>query len=118
MFDPVDFYDLANNLVSNNADESMHRCSVGRHYYACFLLARKLLEERRGYYPSNRTSVHADVQQQLIAYNIRGLADQLSKLFRQRKIADYELDNTVGKNESANASTIAKNLMHKLPKQI
>jgi len=83
-FDPLLFLQLADELVTDDADEATLRTAVGRAYYAVFLLARSKVVVR------GRHNIHERVRQAISPENVRA-ASLLGSIASVRFIADYEL---------------------------
>ena len=122
-FDPRQFLELADDLSAPvGTTEAALRTSVGRAYYAAFLVAR----DRLGAIPLlspedlyDRPDVHGKVVQ-TVKGKKSGLGDKLNKLRRLRQQADYVLssDDSGYRPEYANwaknssdARTIAKSII-------
>ena len=83
MFDPIDFFHLAKELI--NEDEASIRTSIGRAYYASFLITRDKLGLRL-----RVPDVHHKVIESL--YGVDPLiANKLHSLRRLRNSSDYDL---------------------------
>ena len=107
VFDPADFFTLAQALITDSSSEASVRSAIGRAYYACYLTARDELygidatrltnSEKKRLVPKS-PSVHGAVRvavatnRNLKPGKAKRLADQLSQLFELRKLADYERD--------------------------
>lgn len=78
------FIRLADDLVTDDADEATLRTAVGRLYYALFLLAR----EKTGL--TGQRSIHERIRTAISPHN-RSLVSQLGTLGHLRNVADYEL---------------------------
>jgi len=91
-FDPRLFHNIAINL-KNNKDidqEGRYRTSVGRAYYAAFLITRNRLKLKGKSFDKNKQ--HKDVREYLKVLNQEYLASQLKTLFDYRVKADYKLN--------------------------
>lgn len=89
-FKPELFGKLASQLLNDDhyEESSRIRTSVGRAYYATFLVARSRLEALGIQF--QRESVHREVHNQ-VKRRDRKLAQKLSTLRQARNDADYEL---------------------------
>lgn len=106
-FDPAGFFELAQELAAPGASEARLRTAVARTYYAVFLVAREKLGV------TTQDDVHSTVIGQVKArYRVAG--DQLDKLRRLRRRADYELDPT-SPNWQADWTTTLEVATHLLP---
>lgn len=108
LFDPLEFFRLGQNLVTNGTAEAEYRTAVGRTYYACHLIARDRLfgTDGRGITRQVRTQIAGsrsagphEVIIKAVAQNphlspvqAKRLSDQLSELKDMRVQADYFRD--------------------------
>ena len=83
-FDPLSFLRLADELVTDDADEATLRTAVGRAYYAVFLIARSRVSVH------GRHNIHERVRQAISPESTRA-ASLLGSIAHVRFIADYEL---------------------------
>ncbi len=109
MFEPLKFLNLAEELVRGDIDEAKIRTSIGRSYYASFLLAR----EAAGLSDLKAPEVHRKVISFLYSKD-PPVANKLHILRRQRNNADYDLDRTFGLEESEESLKMAKNIVERL----
>lgn len=83
-FDPLEFLRVADELVTDDADEATLRTAIGRAYYAIFLLARTKTGVQ------GRRNAHERVREAISPVNDR-LASLLGTIATARYFADYEL---------------------------
>src|SRR5712692_2335973 len=85
-FDPDEFLVIARELVSQGDNEGRLRTAVSRAYYSSMLKARALLHVQ------DKRDVGGKVIGQLRRSRVlRAAGEQLEKLLRLRRAADYEL---------------------------
>ena len=104
MFDPPQFFSLAQKLASG--DEVSVRTSVSRAYYSAFLVAREELGLSRERAPD----VHKRVIEELRVKS-HPVANRLHLLRRMRNTADYELDTCVKSRDAQEALTLAMRIL-------
>ena len=113
-FDPVQFWQLGQDLATPATDEAKVRTAVGRVYYAAFLVAR----DKVGV--TGRRAVHQKTSSALKkGRGSRALGDKLNTLFRLRGVADYQLvpSDPAQRDWAANwkyASALASEIIPKL----
>lgn len=83
MFDSIDFFRLAKKII--NEDEASVRTSIGRAYYASFLIARGKLGLM-----SRHSNIHHKVIESLYGINPM-IANKLHSLRRLRNLANYDV---------------------------
>lgn len=103
MFNPSDFLDVARKLEKNN--EASIRTSVGRAYYASFLTARNVL-----FIDEKTPQVHRKVLGMLYNKN-PVIANKLHYLRRQRNLADYNTELTMGEKDAERAIKFAEEII-------
>jgi uncharacterized protein (UPF0332 family) len=84
-FDPVEFYQFAEEIASQRQRQVALRTAVGRAYYAMFLLARAKTGVRV------KQDAHETVINALEERNEHHIATELGQLRRLREAADYQL---------------------------
>ncbi len=91
-FDPRLFLEIANQLLNDShyEMEGRIRTSIGRAYYAAFLLARKRLQDI-GYSFADVYRLHKDVIETLMDINT-SVGNKLNTLFDHRVDADYRTE--------------------------
>ena len=106
MFDPLDFFKLAKELAGG--DEASIRTSIGRAYYASFLIARDRLElELR------IPEVHQRIVE--ILYKKYPLAaNNLHQLRRLRNLSDYDTKAVLKPTDSEKALELASVVIEKV----
>jgi uncharacterized protein (UPF0332 family) len=109
-FEPVQFYELASALYSEERDdEATRRTVVSRAYYSAFLAAR----ERAGL-RSTGGQVHEAVIRHFQERRDHRLANRLHDLRRQRNQADYDLHIPVTSLQAGAALKQARALLERL----
>lgn len=86
-FDPMTFLQLADELVTFDADEATLRTAIGRAYYAVFLLSRAQTSVK------GRHQVHYRVREAIGSRSSR-LAALLGTMSSMRLLADYDVQPT------------------------
>ena len=94
-FPPREFHTLALWLVGQKTDEASLRTAISRLYYACHLLAKHSLIEKRKWTPSGRGDDHSGVIRELRRGKTTGLGNYLDSLRTLREHADYHVDAAV-----------------------
>jgi hypothetical protein len=94
-FPPREFHNLALWLIEQRNDEASLRTAISRVYYACHLLAKRSLMEKRKWMPSGRGDDHSGVIRELRRGKTTGLGNYLDSLRTLREHADYHVDPTV-----------------------
>ena len=109
VFDPHEFFTLADTLLANSADEASLRTCISRAYYACHLVARDSIygldgrnltksEKKRLAKNPKGSGDHAAIivavatSTHLKSGPAKRLSDQLGQLKEMRERADYILD--------------------------
>ncbi len=108
MFDPVEFLDMAEELIEDRG-EARARTSVGRAYYASFLCARGTA----GLTGLKTPDVHRKVVRFLYAREPLA-ANLLHLLRRQRNHSDYDLQLAIGSSEAKESIKISKRIINSL----
>ncbi len=103
MFNPYDFFDLARKLGKNN--EAGIRTSVGRAYYASFLIARNALS-----IDEKNPQVHRKVLSMLYSRN-PVIANKLHYLRRLRNLADYDIELAMKVDDAEKAIKFAEEII-------
>jgi hypothetical protein len=85
IFDPIEFYRIAEFLAGQDSSEASLRTAVSRMYYAAFLASRDSLQVL------GRRHVHGRVIGELRRHD-RYAGDQLEKLEVLRGLADYQME--------------------------
>ena len=101
-FLPREFHTLALWLVEQRTDEASLRAAISRVYYACHLLAKHSLMEKRKWMPSGRGDDHSGVIRELRRGKTTGLGNYLDSLRTLREHADYHVDPTNPGAENCN----------------
>ena len=104
MFDAVDFYHLAAKLHREGTPAAI-RTSIGRAYYAVFLVARdkaKITDTGKG--------VHNNVAEYYTQRNSK-VSNQLKSCKMLRHIADYKLDKPLTNRDSGNVLREAREIL-------
>ena len=113
-YDPSQFLELADTLVGDDQYEEAgrSRTSVGRAYYAAFLMAKKKLEELGSAFGD----VHRIHEQVIVSVNEKNSAigNKLETLRRYRVDADYTMEAQVNLAISKKCVSIARNVLHSL----
>lgn len=102
-FEPIAFLHLAQQLVgpggaglapSAAASEARVRTTLGRTYYALYLLVRREISRRHGilYRHLQHGTVYTRLQSPLASDEVRNLGRNLEWMYTLRQKADYELD--------------------------
>lgn len=99
-FPPREFQTLALWLVEQRKDEASLRTAISRLYYACHLLAKHSLIEKRNWTPSGRGDDHSGVIRELRRGKTTGLGNYLDNLRTFREHADYHVEPTVSGAEN------------------
>lgn len=107
-FPPRELHDLALWLVDQRKDEASLRTAISRVYYACHLLAKHSLMEKRKWTPSGRGDDHSGVIRELRRGKTTGLGNYLDSLRTLREHADYHVDPTIPGAENC---TVCKKLL-------
>ena len=109
-FNPRKFLQLGKALItisSPNIDEDAKiRTSIGRCYYAAFLVAMKKMERNGVQFPDKK-AVHQDVKD---AYMDRGLTDignKLDQLRELRRRADYDMNSEISMGECKHCAQLS-----------
>jgi len=109
VFDPLEFRQLAKELVSQAPGEAALRTAICREYYGVFLIAR----DRTGVV--GRRKVHKRVRKKVAKVD-SGAAGQLSSLAKLRCQADYDLTPPITLTHWERAESIANNLLPRILK--
>ena len=114
MFNPEKFLEMATFLKDQeDADsECRFRTSIGRAYYAAFLLVRHQLI-LKGYSFGNDAQ-HSDVRKYLKERGNDRLANELETLFGVRVDSDYELRKRIEKNHCENCIMISQGIIESI----
>ena len=104
MFDPANFLPLARKLAGG--DEASARTSVGRAYYASFLIAREKLDLSGLRIPE----VHQRVIEELHIRN-HLIANNLHQLRRMRNNSDYNLHTCINASDARRALMLAERIL-------
>jgi len=101
VFDPKDFYKIAQWLVDQNKDEASLRTAISRVYYAAHHIAATRLIQKGSWEPQGFASDHGGVIKALKQGRLRLRGDELEALRILREHADYHLDAsiTIGNQE-------------------
>ncbi len=97
-FDPYEFINISRSLDTANKSEGEYRTAVSRAYYGILLLAREELLAR-GKIPKivDRTVHHkVSASFNFKPYRHDGVRSRLDSLYRDRVIADYEVEPKIG----------------------
>lgn len=103
MFDPIDFLDLAKELIDGN--EAKLRTSISRAYYASFMFLRDVM---------NIDDKTPEVHKKIVCVLYRKnpiIANKLHLLRRQRNIADYNTHFIVNRENAKNAIKLAEDVI-------
>ena len=91
MFDLLEFYRFANQLVQSPS-EAAYRTAISRAYYAVFLTISNLPAVQRVMPPASyREGSHIDVIRAIRRLHKDSIAEYLSNLKQLRTLADYDL---------------------------
>lgn len=112
-FDPVGFFEAAQDLLSLGRDERYLRSAISRAYYACFHMAR-LGCRRKWLWQPPETGQHRAVVRKLREQHQTFLARELLKLPNLREHADYDLDTPVDQALCDGALALAADLVPRL----
>jgi hypothetical protein len=108
-FPPRDFQTLALWLIEQRQDEASLRTGISRLYYACHLLAKQSLIEKKKWVPSGHGDDHSGVIRELKRGRTTGLGNYLDNLRTLREHADYHVDLNV---RGAENCTVCKKIRH------
>jgi uncharacterized protein (UPF0332 family) len=88
-FDPVEFFQLAEEIYANNTSQAAKRAVIGRSYYAAFLTARN-----KAGIPSKTQDGHLRVIQYYQSKDAASavVGNQLNDLRKMRTDADYDCE--------------------------
>lgn len=103
MFNPSDFLDLATEI--GNDSEARIRTSIGRAYYASFLIVRNALSVGE-----KTPQVHRKVLGMLYSKNPI-IANKLHFMRRQRNMADYDTELTMRAEDAEKAIKFAEEII-------
>ena len=103
MFDPINFFHLAQQLVKGN--EASVRTSISRAYYASFLTARDKLRLKLKIPEVHREVVKSLYRKSPVA------ANSLHRLRRLRNTSDYDTKIKVKTDDGEAALKLADNIM-------
>ena len=110
-FDPLKFFNLAQELAKEEGDEAKLRTAVGRAYYALFLFAKEKTGAR-----GNHEQIIMTIKRRS-GYKATG--DQLGALHRLRIVADYQVvpieeENKDWKDNWEKAQLLSERILPKL----
>ncbi|MFQ6089637.1 MAG: hypothetical protein ACE5K0_12160 [Candidatus Methanofastidiosia archaeon] len=106
MFDPLDFFKLAKELAVG--DEASIRTSIGRAYYASFLITRDKLELEL-----KIPEVHQKVVE-ILYKKYPSAANNLHQLRRLRNLSDYDTKAILKHTDSKRALKLASVVIEKV----
>ena len=104
-FNPIDFYDFANQIYKNQKTEVAYRTAINRAYYSAFLSAREISGIR-----NSSGSVHRDVLSFFEGRN-KKIFNRLKDLLNLRHQADYLLTSKVNKQMADQSLRLAKSIL-------
>lgn len=109
MFDPTKFLEIAKKLVDdpNYKDECGYRTSIGRSYYAAFLVVKKKLEERDVSF-KDVDRLHKDVIDEVMYRRNKFLGSQLETLREERVCADYYVREIITETKARNCTKLSE----------
>jgi uncharacterized protein (UPF0332 family) len=112
-FDPAIFLNIAKYLRNDRQynDEGRWRTSIGRAYYAAFLIAFSFLKNQ-GIEIKEISEIHKDVIEKIGDEGYTKTKNKLDQLRKLRVEADYRLEETIGEHQcniSINLSEIIIN---------
>lgn len=110
MFDPVGFFQLAEDLHGSQTSNEAHiRSAISRAYYASFLCARNA---------AGITGTSSDTHQKVSEHYLKNkkakLANQLKSLRIKRNDADYDTSKTLQRRDSGEALRLAREILEGL----
>lgn len=118
-FDWKSYVQLADELISyqrtSSLQEAYLRSAISRSYYGAFCIARNLLTSRGITIP--RTDTHKFVRteyQKSPTRTEKEIGDNLRRLWRERKEADYEDGANIDTNRARTAHQLATRILSKL----
>ncbi len=113
LFDPAEFFRLAQELLAAQEHEAYLRTAINRAYYACFHLA--LISCRRKWsWVAPDYGQHRGVIRKLREQRLTHLARQLDSLLVLREQADYDLAVTVSRIVAVRALATAADVIPRL----
>jgi hypothetical protein len=108
-FDPKKFLELGNKLLLDiRYDEDARiRTSIGRCYYATFLVAwRKMV--RSGVKFVDKTRIHQEVKDAYMDGGYSEIGNKLDQLREMRRRADYEMGAEIAMNECKQCAQLSE----------
>lgn len=112
VFDPSDFFEVAESLYESNKTPAGYRTVVGRAYYAAFLVARDYAGlQSRG--PGGHESVAQHYKSELKAVHIL-IGNRLDTLRVERATSDYDCSADVGQRKAGSAIALSRQVIKDL----
>jgi len=108
MFNPIEFIDLARELLLPSDGEGRIRTAMGRAYYASFLIARGAVGINEKTPDVHRRVVSALYQRNPV------IANKLHLLRRQRNFADYDTRITLSIDDAKSAIMLAEAVINEV----
>ena len=108
MFNPIEFIDLARELLRSSDGEARIRTAMGRAYYASFLIARGAVGINEKTPDVHRRVVSALYQRNPV------IANKLHLLRRQRNFADYDTRITLSIDDAKSAIMLAEAVINEV----
>lgn len=113
------YIQLANELISHQRTPSIQeaylRSAISRSYYGIFCIARNFLISRGATIPQIDTHKFVRTEYQRSSNWIeKGIGNNLQRLWKERKAADYEDGSTIDINRANTAHQLATRVLNKL----
>jgi virulence-associated protein VapD len=108
-FNPKKFLELGKTLIADSRydEDARIRTSIGRCYYATFLIAwRKMV--RTGVRFDDKTKIHQEVKDAYMDNGYSDIGNKLDQLREMRRRADYEMDTEIVMNECKQCAQLSE----------
>jgi uncharacterized protein (UPF0332 family) len=114
-FDPTIFLEIAKVLCNDRQydDAGRWRTSIGRAYYAAFLIAYSYLKNQ-GIRIENISEIHKEVIEKIGEEGFTKIKNKLEKLRTFRIDADYNLEESVGESQCNTSISLSEIIINDL----